>query len=133
MQGVARLFFTLAVIYAVVAMILGLHMGMSGNHLEMPTHAHLLLAGWVSSAIFAFFYLHYPELNFSPVARVHFWVQTTSTFVMVGALFILFAGESGNSSAEPLVGIGSVGYLAGMLLFAWIALGRIWRTEPIRA
>ena len=127
MQGTARLFFTLAVIYAICGMFLGLYMGISDNHLEMPTHAHIMLAGWVSSALFAFFYQLFPAINVSRIATVHFWLQTISAIVMVGSLFILYGGEIGNDSAEPAVAIGSMGYLAGMLLFAWISLRAMWK------
>lgn len=127
MHGVARLFFTAAVIYAILGMLLGLHMGMSKNHLEMPTHAHIMLAGWVSSALFGFFYHLFPALNLSRIAMVHFWLQTISTIIMVGSLFILYGGEAGNDSAEPGVVIGSLGYLAGMVLFAWISFRAMWK------
>ena len=127
MQGTARLFFTLAVVYAICGMLLGLYMGISGNLLEMPTHAHIMLAGWVSSAIFAFFYLQFPAINASRIATVHFWLQTISAIVMIGSLFILYGGETGNESAEPGAAIGAMGYLAGMLLFAWISLRAIWK------
>ncbi|MBC8037277.1 MAG: hypothetical protein H7X89_08670 [Rhizobiales bacterium] len=127
MQGVARLFFTVAVIYAICGMFLGLHMGISGNHLQMPTHAHILLAGWVSSALFAFFYQQFPLINVSRIATVHFWFQTISALVMMVSLLIFYGGDSGNASAEPGVAIGSMGYLAGMVLFAWISLRAMWK------
>jgi uncharacterized protein involved in response to NO len=124
MTGVARLFFTLAVIYAICGMALGLHMAIGEDHSQRPTHAHIMLAGWVSTAIFAFFYHHFPDINGSALAKGHFWLQTISTFVMLGSLFLYIGG---NPSAEPGAAGGSMGYLAGMLLFSWIALRRIWR------
>ncbi len=127
MQGAARLFFTVAVIYAICGMFLGLYMGISANHLEMPTHAHIMLAGWVSLALFAFFYQLFPAINVSRIATVHFWIQITSSIVMIGSLFIMYGGEAGNPAAEPGAAIGSMGYLAGTLLFAWISLGALWK------
>ena len=56
MQGVARNFFTLAIIYAIVGMMLGLSMAMSQDHSQMPTHAHIMVLGWLMSSVFAFFY-----------------------------------------------------------------------------
>jgi uncharacterized protein involved in response to NO len=56
MQGVARNFFTLAVIYALCGMALGIHMSITHDHLQMPVHAHTMVAGWLMSAVFAFFY-----------------------------------------------------------------------------
>src|SRR5205823_9821690 len=60
MQGVARNFFTLAIIYALCGMALGLHMAISQDHGQMPTHAHTMVAGWLMSSVFAFFYHLFP-------------------------------------------------------------------------
>lgn len=60
MQGAARLFFTLAIVYAILGMLLGLSMAISEDHGQMPTHAHIMLAGWVSSALLAYFYHLFP-------------------------------------------------------------------------
>ena len=124
MQRVARNFFTLAIIFALCGMALGIHMGMSGDHGQMPTHAHIMLAGWVTSAIFAFFYHLFPSAGDRTLATVHFWLTTVSVIGLVVSLYFLMAG---NESMEPVLGIASIGFLLGMLLFAFIALPVIWR------
>ena len=63
MQGVARNFFTLAVIYPLCGMALGLHMAITNDHGQMPTHAHTMVAGWLMSAVFAFFYHLFPAVG----------------------------------------------------------------------
>lgn len=118
MQGAARLFFSLAIVYAVVGMLLGLQMAISGDHGQMPAHAHIMVAGWASSAIFAFFYHLFPVIGQGRPAAVHFWLQAVSGVVFFISLFFLTAG---NQSIEPVTAISSIGFLAGVLLFAWIA------------
>lgn len=124
MQGAARLFFTLAIIYAVCGMLLGLHMAASHNHMQMPTHAHTMVAGWLMSAVFAYFYHLFPAVGARTMALVHFWVQATSGVVLLVALFYLLRG---NPSVEPVTAVASFGFLAGMLIFAWNALPAIWK------
>ncbi len=124
MQGAARLFFTVAIIYAILGMLLGLDMAISGNHGERPTHAHIMLAGWVSSAIFAFFYHLFPAINSKGIALFHFWFQTASAVVMMVSLLLLYGG---NPAVEPGAAIGSMGYALGMLLFGYIAIPAIWK------
>jgi cbb3-type cytochrome oxidase subunit 1 len=124
MQRVARNFFTLAIIFALCGMALGIHMGMSGDHGQMPTHAHIMLAGWVTSAIFAFFYHLFPSAGDKTLATVHFWLTAVSVIGFVVSLYFLMAG---NESMEPVLGVASIGFLLGMLLFAFIALPVIWR------
>ena len=126
MQGVARNFFTLAVIYAICGMMLGLSMAMSHDHSQMPTHAHVMVAGWVMSSVFAFFYHLVPAARASRLAPVHFWLTAASGVVLMAGLFVMIGG---NDAIEPIVATASMVFFASMLLFAWIALSAIWKTE----
>ena len=119
MKGAARLFFTLALAYAVAGMCLGIFMAASHDHGQMPTHAHIMVAGWLMSSVFAFFYHLFPEIGARPLARVHFWIQGLSGVVLVVSLFVLL---NGNEAIEPVTALASVGFLIGMLVFIWTAL-----------
>lgn len=119
MKGASRLFFILAIAYAVAGMSLGIYMAASHDHGQMPTHAHIMVAGWVMSAVFAFFYHLFPEIGARPLARAHFWIQAVSGVVLVVSLFFLL---NGNEAIEPVTALASVGFLAGMFLFIWNAM-----------
>lgn len=119
MKGAARLFFTLALAYAVAGMCLGIFMAASHDHGQMPTHAHIMVAGWLMSSVFAFFYHLFPEIGARPLARVHFWIQGLSGVVLVVSLFVLL---NGYEAIEPVTALASVGFLIGMLVFIWTAL-----------
>jgi hypothetical protein len=119
MKGAARLFFILAIAYAIAGMALGIHMAASHNHTQMPTHAHIMVAGWLMSAVFAFFYHLFPEIGSRAMAKAHFWIQAVSGVVLVVSLFILLGG---NEQVEPVTALASFGFLAGVLVFAWNAL-----------
>lgn len=130
MQGVARNFFTLAVIYAVVGMLLGLSMAMSQNHAQAPTHAHIMVLGWVTSSVFAFFYHLVPAARTSKLAAVHFWLSAISSIVMMIGLFVLYGG---NPSIEPVLGVSAMAFIAATVLFAFIALRALWGGEAAGA
>lgn len=130
MQRVARNFFTLAIIYALCGMALGIDMGISGDHGQAPTHAHAMLAGWVTSALFSFFYHLFPAAGEKTLATLHFWLSAISGIFLVGSLYFLMAG---NAAMEPVLGIASIFFLLGMALFAVIALPAIWRKEVVAA
>ncbi|ESY74027.1 MULTISPECIES: hypothetical protein [unclassified Mesorhizobium] len=125
MQGVARNFFTLAIIYALCGMALGIHMAISEDHGQMPTHAHTMVAGWLMSSVFAFFYHLFPAVGQKVLAKVHFWLTAISGIGLMIGLYILLAGNPG---IEPLLGISSIAFYAGILLFALIALPAVWKT-----
>ncbi len=119
MKGAARTFFILALCYAVAGMVLGIVMAASHDHGEMPAHAHIMVAGWLMSSVFAFFYHLFPEIGAKPLARAHFWVQAVSGIVLVVSLFFLLRGNDG---LEPVTALASVGFLLGTLMFVWNAL-----------
>ncbi|MBX3579732.1 MAG: hypothetical protein KF723_21215 [Rhizobiaceae bacterium] len=124
MQGVARYFFTIAIIYAIGGMMLGLHMSISQDHTQMPVHAHTMVAGWLMGAVFAYFYHQFPQAGSTLLAKVHFWLYAVTATCLVVSLYFLLGG---NTSVEPVTAASSMGFFAAMLLFAWIALPVVWR------
>ena len=124
MQGVARNFFTLAIIYALAGMALGLHMSISHDHTQMPVHAHTMVAGWLMSSVFAFFYHLFPAARESRLAQVHFWLTAAAGIALLAGLFFLLGG---NPSVEPVVAGASLAFYAAMFLFIVIALPVVYR------
>jgi len=123
MNGTARNFFTMAVIYSLVGMSLGLHMAMSQDHGQLPTHAHIMVLGWLMSAVFAIFYHLVPAAGASRLATLHFWLAALSSLGMFIGLFVFYGG---NPSIEPVLGASSMAYFAATILFAFIALRALW-------
>ncbi len=126
MHGVARNFFTLAVLYSLIGMTLGLHMAVSHDHAQVATHAHIMVLGWLMSAVFGFFYHLVPAAGGSRLASIHFWLSGISSAVMLFGLFMLFGGNPG---IEPVLAVASLGFFGATLLFAFIALSALWRTD----
>lgn len=125
MQGVARNFFTLAIIYALCGMALGIYMAASHDHSQMPTHAHTMVAGWLMSSVFAYFYHLFPGARERVLAVVQFWLTAVSGIVLLIGLYFLLAG---NEMMEAVTAVASFGFYAGMLLFAFIALPTVWKS-----
>lgn len=125
MQGVARNFFTLAIVYALCGMALGLFMSISQDHSQMPVHAHTMVAGWLMSAVFGFFYHLFPVARDKLLAKIHFWLTAISGIGLLVGLFFLLGG---NAAIEPLVAMSSMGFYAAMFLFAVIALPVVWKS-----
>jgi cbb3-type cytochrome oxidase subunit 1 len=119
MTGLAARFFGSAVVYAVLGMTLGLVMGITHDHSQLPTHAHILVIGWVSFAIYGFFYHLFPVSAASSLAAAHFWLAQAGFLTLITGLFLMFAGNPG---AEPLAAIGSIALLLSAAVFAVVAL-----------
>jgi cbb3-type cytochrome oxidase subunit 1 len=126
MHAIPRNFFTLAIGYGIVGMTVGLSMAISHDHTQTPTHAHMMVLGWVMSSVFAFFYQLVPAARESRLAPIHFWLTAISGVTLVGGLYFLMGG---NTSIEPVVAVASICFFLAMILFAFIALPVIWRVE----
>jgi predicted membrane channel-forming protein YqfA (hemolysin III family) len=119
MQGVARNFFILGIIMAIAGMMLGLKMAMTNDHGQMPVHAHIMVAGWLMSAVFGFFYHLFPVARQNKLATLHFWMHAVGIVVLTVSLYFVLAG---NPEVEPVTAVASILFFLGMLLFAWIAI-----------
>ena len=117
MNALSSHFLRAATIYALLGMALGNYMGASHDHSQMPTHAHLLLLGWVSMAIYGLFYRGLGTAAASKLMQVHKWLAHISLIGLAGGLYVMFAGYAG---IEPLVGIASILTFVSMALFAAI-------------
>jgi hypothetical protein len=124
MHGVAKHFFLLAIVYALCGMALGLSMSITQDHTQMPTHAHIMAAGWLMSAVIAFFYHLVPTAARLRIATIHFWLSAVSGIGLMAGLYALLGG---NAAVEPVVAISSLGFYAAMLLFAGIAVWVLYR------
>ena len=119
MQGVARNFFILGIVMAIAGMMLGLKMAMTNDHGQMPVHAHIMVAGWLMSAVFGFFYHLFPVARQNKLATIHFWMHAVGIVVLTVSLYFVLAGNPG---VEPVTAVASILFFLGMLLFAWIAI-----------
>ncbi len=119
MQGVARNFFILGIVMAIAGMTLGLKMAMTHDHIQMPVHAHIMVAGWLMSAVFGFFYHLFPVARQNKLATIHFWMHAVGIVVLTVSLYFVLAGNPG---VEPVTAVSSILFFLGMLLFAWIAI-----------
>jgi hypothetical protein len=119
MRPIARNFFVSAIVYGILGMVLGIAMAMRHDHAELPTHAHIMVIGWLSFAIFGFFYALLGNAVPRTLALTHFWLAQVSLAVLVVGLGLYYAGET---QFEPLAAIGSIGYAASFFVFAYAAL-----------
>jgi cbb3-type cytochrome oxidase subunit 1 len=116
-------FLRIAAIYFVVAVSLGLYMGITEQFTQVPVHAHLNLLGWVSMALFGLLYSAYPAAGQTNLARWHFWIHNLTLPVFMVLLFAMLAG---NPALGPGVGLTATVMLIGIVLFAV----NLWRTIP---
>lgn len=115
-MNVANRFFRSAVTFAVLGLALGLYMGLSQDHAQMPTHVHLLMIGWVSMFLFGAFYALVPAAA-GPLATVHWWLANAGVVVMVPGLALIFSGTP--EIGGPVTIVGAFIVFLAVLVFAF--------------
>ena len=118
MQNIDTRFMRIAVLYLLVGMSLGIHMGMSGDHGQFPTHAHINLVGWVSFMLYGLVYRSFPAAAQSRLAAWHFWFANAGVLLLVVGVAGIMNGHE--EQFEPVAGIGGIISLIGVLIFAAI-------------
>lgn len=103
-------------IYAVVGMSLGIFMAASDNHIQFVTHAHILLAGFVVSFVYALSHKLWLDGYMVLLSRIQFYVHQVGIFLMSLGLFLLYGGFVAAETIDPVLAISSLAVLAGMVL-----------------
>ena len=119
MTGIAKNFFYSALAYGILGMGLGLHMAMSHDHAQMPVHAHIMVIGWLSFAVFGLFYHHFADAAPKMLSTIHIWLAQIS---FLGLVFGLWQLYSGNVQYEPVAAISAIAYSLSFILFSVVAI-----------
>lgn len=125
MKGVSYWFMLTAVVAVTIGMVWGIQMSASGDHLLSPAHAHLNLLGWVTMAIFAFYYHLVPDAAETMLAKVHFALAFAGLVLIVPGI-VMAVRETG----ETLAKIGSILTVLSMLVFLFTVARRGLAARP---
>lgn len=112
-----------ALSYAIVGMSLGIYMGASGNHIQHPTHAHILLVGFVVSLSYGIIHkLWLSDFPAVSLARAQFIAHHTGAITMFIALFMLFAQIVPPQHLEPVLAIAAITVLSAAVMMLVLVL-----------
>jgi cbb3-type cytochrome oxidase subunit 1 len=117
MPRIAVIFFRTAAVCFVIGVLVGMQMGISGDHSLIQSHAHTNLLGWVSSALFGAFYALNPAAAALRWAVVHYVTYTAGLVLMMPGLYFSQLGVEG---LEPAVAIGASLICLGVLIFSGV-------------
>ena len=126
MNKISKRFLLIAVIYGLVGMSVGLHMAIGDDHSQTPTHAHIMVIGWLSFAVFGMFYHMFEETAPKMFSTVHFWLSQLSFLGLVVGLWQLY---SGNAGAEPIAAASATAYAVSFLVFAIVVFQATSKTR----
>jgi hypothetical protein len=109
----ARVLIAFAIIYLILALALGLHMGLIADYRLGMVYAHFIALGWLSLGLVALLYLLYPRLAGGFFAWAHFWLYLVGLPLLLIGLTMtqLDAFVTGHALAM----IGAVAMLLGVV------------------
>lgn len=117
-----RKYIACSLAYATLGMMLGIYMGISQNHGQFVTHAHILLVGFMVSFVYGVthkLWLVKPRVG---LAKAQFFLHHVAALAMIASLFLLFGNFAGEDLLGPILGIASIGVLIGLLLMLYMVL-----------
>lgn len=121
-SSLSLLWWRSALCYFVLAVGLGIAMGISEDHRLMGVHAHMNLLGWVSAALIGLLHHHTPGASQGRLGKIQFWVFQISLPLMMLGLAAKLLGKPG---LDPLLGLGSLGVFVAVVLAACLFLPRL--------
>ena len=116
----SRAFLLTALLYALVGMALGIHMGIAHDFAAAPVHAHVNLVGWVTLALYGLVHRAYPAMATSRLAWIQFGLAEVGAIVFPIGIAISIFHE------KPLVAIlGSLAVILALALFLVMAFTKL--------
>ena len=107
MRDNAFVFFLAAVLSVTLGMAWGIQMGLTGDFLMAPAHAHLNLVGWATLALFGVYYRLTPQ-DMGWLAAIHAVVAIAGVVIMVGGMTILIQRRHRGGDDRGLAADGDV-------------------------
>lgn len=125
MKNIERPFILTGIVFLLIGMSLGLHMGMSQDFTLHPLHAHLNLLGFVLMCLFGVCYHIWPAMKDGPLCKVHYVLHTVVTAVSMTLLyFVLSDGPTYGPTLGPILDITLIGAIIGVLIFGYLFFTR---------
>lgn len=115
--NIDRYFVLVALCFAGAGLFLGEHMGRTGNHMQMPTHAHIMLAGCVFAALYGLFYRAWPSLKSGVLPIIQFALHCLGGVILTTGLFLIFGGQGETGIAVVFAAVGSVAIILSWAMF----------------
>lgn len=111
-----RKFLMTAFGYGIIGLALGIYMGISENHGQLVTHAHIMLLGFLVSFVYAVCYKLWLIEQPGAMRTAQYWTHQVGTLGLTIGLFLLYGAHVGPQQIGPVLGIFSITAFIGLLL-----------------
>jgi hypothetical protein len=124
-NGMTGLWARTALVWFLITMCFGMYMGMTRQFHLAPSHAHMGVLGWLSSAVFATIYGVAREVPAGRAPVLHWGVHNAGVAIMTFALFMEMSNP--DTGWGPVIPIGGLLVIIGAVWLAAMMWGRLGR------
>ncbi|HEY7890217.1 MAG TPA: hypothetical protein VIC29_18500 [Steroidobacteraceae bacterium] len=122
MKHFDRTFLIWALCYAAAGMGLGIYMGISGDHGQFVTHAHIMLVGFVTSLVYAVIHRLWLPAPSRVLATTQFIVHQAGALTMFAGLLLIYGHAASEDRVGPIMGPAAIAVILGVLLMLLMVL-----------
>ncbi|MEJ7929436.1 hypothetical protein WG922_05555 [Ramlibacter sp. AN1015] len=115
-EKISRWHLLFGLVFAIAGMVLGIVMATSKNHGQHVSHAHIMLLGFVVSAIYAVVYRLWLSASSVRMAIAQTALHQVGAAVLSVGLYLLYGGIASEAAVGPVLGAGSIAALLGVVL-----------------
>lgn len=117
-----RKYLVCALLFAIAGISLGIYMAASDNHGELVAHAHILLIGFVVSFIYGIIHKLWLAHPNRMIANIQFYLHQAAALALSVGLMLLYGGLVPPGPLEPVLTLGSIAVLVGVLMMLYMVL-----------
>ena len=134
MRSFDRTYLIWALCYAAAGMGLGIYMGVSHDHGQFVTHAHVMLVGFVTSLIYAVIHRLWLTAPSRSLATIQFVLHQAGSLAMFAGLFLIYGRAASEDQAGPVMGAATVAVvLAVLLMLVMVLKAGVRPTQTVEA
>ena len=102
--------------YGILGLVLGIYMAATKNHIQVVTHAHIMLVGFVVSFIYGTCHKLWLQDSVSKLTSIQFYCHQIGAIGLSVCLFLMFKGGIPPVILGPLLAVSSILVLAGLIM-----------------
>lgn len=122
MKRFDRAYLIWALCYAAAGMGLGIYMGISRNHGQFVTHAHIMLVGFVTSLVYAVIHRLWVPAPSRVLATIQFILHQAGSLTMFAGLLLIYGHAGSEEQIGPIMGPAAIAVILGVLLMLVMVL-----------
>jgi len=116
----AKWLIRISALYALIGVLLGSDLAGRKDYSLVPSHAHILVVGWLTLFAYGIFYYVFKEISMKKTAKLHAWSSLIGGGLMPISMLIYYKNETTFTTVAFIVSASVL--LLAIILFAVLVL-----------